>query len=411
MAETSKVQASQQRSRGFILGNLSFGHGVSHMYDFGLLALMPTISSALGLSNIQVGALLAARAIGSGVVNVGGGPLVDLMKRHWGRILTWCMIGTAISFALIGGSPNFTLLIVAMLLVSIPGTLWHLPAGAALSQRFPERRGFAMGTHTFGGSVGNALGPQVAKGLLRLLAWRNVFFIYVGPALLMAIFVWWALRDLGREARQEDRREVGSQFRGYLMLLKNPIFVGIIAAATIRAVSLEALFNWTPFYLENTLGMGHIRSGLHFSLLTGLGIVSISLLGAMSDRFGRKQVLVPGLIASVILSMWVVSAGDGALLVPLLAGLGLLSFALHPILQAAALDQAGRGMEATTIGVMFGLGGFFGGLSPFLGAVIIDHLGGYGSMFYYSGILTAITAGIIIAVPLADSRNAGPTED
>ena len=411
MADTPKVQSTQERSRGFILGNLSFGHGFSHMYDFGLLALMPTISSALGLSNLKVGALLGVRQIGSGAVNVGGGPLVDLMKRHWGRMLTWCMLGTAISFALIGGSPNFILLIVAMLVVAIPGTLWHLPAGAALSQRFPERRGFAMATHTFGGSVGNALGPQVAKGLLRLLAWRSVFFIYVGPAVLMAVFVWWALRDIGRDAKQEDKREVRSQFHDYRMLLKNPIFVGIIAAGTIRAVSLEALFNWTPFYLEKTLGMGHIRSGLHLSLLTGLGIVSISLLGAMSDKFGRKQVLVPGLIVSVILSMWVVSAGGTAWLVPVLAGLGLLSFALHPILQAAALDQAGRGREATTIGVMFGVGGIFGGLSPFLGAVIIDHFGGYGSIFYYSGILTAITAAIIIFVPLCAPATTAPTAD
>ena len=149
MKEPSKVRVDRRERRGFILGSLSLGHGISHLYDLGLPALMPTIASAMGLSNLQVASLHGIRQAGGGVVGVGGGPIVDMLKREWGLILTGCMVWSAISFVAIGASPGFPVLIIAIILVSIPGSLWHLPATAALSQRFPDRRGCLLLVYNF----------------------------------------------------------------------------------------------------------------------------------------------------------------------------------------------------------------------------------------------------------------------
>jgi len=134
------------------------------------------------------------------------------------------------------------------------------------------------------------------------------------------------------------------------------------------------------------------------------GIVSAPVLGSLSDRFGRKAVLVPGLIIAAALSLVLVSTGDSFLLALVLAGVGLFSFALHQIIQAAVLDLVPRGTEATTIGVLFGLNGAIGGITPFLAALMIDHLGGYGTIYYYVGILTAVTAVIVVLIPFRVRR-------
>ena len=264
--------------------------------------------------------------------------------------------------------------------------------------------------HGFGSNIGSALGPQAAKALLRVLPWRNLFFIYAGPALVMAVFVWWSLRNLGREAEQEERKDLGLQLQYAVTLVKHPVFLALVLAALLRGRGLNALINWTPFYLEKELEMGHIRTGFYLSLLTGMGIVSAPVLGTLSDRFGRKMVLVPGLVVATILSMVVVSAGDSFLLVLFLAGMGLFSFALHQIIQAAVLDVVGRGTEATATGLLFGLNGLLGGASPFLAALIINQMGGYGSIFYYNGILTALAAILIIITPLQTLQTARPAE-
>lgn len=420
MAEAIRTPSDRRQDRNFILGSLSLGHGISHLYDQGFPVFMPAIQAAMGLSNFQVAFLLGIRQGGFGAVNLIGGAIVDQMKASWGPILTGCMIWAALGFLVLAASPNMVVLTIAVAIVSIPGALWHLPSTAALSQRFPDRRGFAISMHGFGSNIGNVLAPLVAGGLLTFWLWRHILLIYAVPAAIMAVFVWWSLKDLGTEdgdAQQAEkaRRPMSSGYRDGLAMFNSPVVAALVLAAAIRGVANNALFQWTPFYLKNAtdggLDMDYFTAGVHLSLLTGMGIVSAPILGYLSDRFGRKQVLVPGLIVGGVLSLLVVSAGDSLMLAVLLAGIGLFSFALQQIILAAVLDVVGKGTEATASGLIFGINGVLGFGSPFLAAFIIDDLGGYGSIFYYTGALTFVAAVTIALIPFPNYRVLTPAAD
>ena len=153
--EQDVTQPERVRNRPTILGVMSAGHGVAHLYDQGFPVLMPTIASYFGLSSLQVSVLLALRFTGFGVVNIGGGLVVDMLKRRWGEMLTGCMVSASLFFALVGSAPNYLVLLLIVPVVNIPGALWHLPSAASLSQIFPERRGFALAIHGFGANLGN----------------------------------------------------------------------------------------------------------------------------------------------------------------------------------------------------------------------------------------------------------------
>ena len=407
MEEALPAPAEGKETRGFILGSLSFGHAVQHLYDQGFPVFMPKIGRSLGLSNFQVAGLLAIRQAGFGAVNLGGGILVDMLRYHWGLILTVCLIWSAVSFIAVGVSTTYPVLVMAVVLVSVPGALWHLPATAALSRRFPDRRGFAISLHGLGANAGNILGPLLAGGLLELFYWRSVLFVYASPALLVAVFIWWSLKNLGRDGGGSEQSGLAAQFHQSKELLRNPIVMWLVLAAAFRGVGLNALFHWTPFYLEEELGMGHFNAGVHYALLTGMGIISSPVIGVLSDKFGRKQVLMPGLVSAALLAFLVVGAGDTYLLPVALAGLGLFTFALQQILLAATLDVTGRGTEATATGLIFGITGVLGGVTPFIATTIIDRLGGYGSIYYYAGGLTAVAALIVILLPLVP-KSAAP---
>ena len=116
--------------------------------------------------------------------------------------------------------------------------------------------------------------------------------------------------------------------------------------------------------------------------------------------------MVPGLIAASVLSLLVVSVGDSILLAVVFAGLGLFSFSLQQIMLAAILDLAGRGTEAATVGLMFGFYGIIGAGSPFIATVVIDHLGGYGSIYYYAGVLAAVSGFLVMMLPMEGVRSA-----
>jgi len=419
MAGAAQRLAGLRQNRNFLLGSLSFGHGISHLYDQGFPVFMPAIKAAMGLSNFEVAFMLGIRQGGFGAVNLIGGAIIDQMKASWGPILTGCMIWATLGFLVLAASPNLAVLTIAVIIVSIPGALWHLPSTAALSRRFPDKRGFAISMHGFGSNIGNVLAPLVAGGLLTIMTWRPILLIYAAPAALMAVFVWFSLKDLGIEEgddqlEEKPQRQVMGAYRDGLAMFKIPVVSALVLAAAVRGVANNALFQWAPFYLREAedggLAMDYFNVGVHLSLLTGMGIISAPILGYLSDRYGRKQVLVPGLIIAAVLTMFVVSAGDTIMLALLLAGIGLFSFALQQIILAALLDVTDKGTEATASGLIFGINGLLGFGSPFLAAVIINQLGGYGSIFYYVGILTVASAVIIAFIPFPNYRIEKPAE-
>ena len=376
---------------------------------------MPAIASTLGLNNFQVAALLGIRQGGFGVVNLLFGVVVDRFIDNWGQILTGCMLWSAVAFLIVGASPNLAILAVAVGMVSIPGALWHLPATAAISRRFPDRRGFAISIHGFGSNIGNVLGPLLAGGLLTFMLWRHVLFLYAIPAVLMTFFVWWSLRDLGDEGADSkvEGRPMPDRLRDGLRLFRNPMVMSLTVAAAIRGVATGALFNWAPFYLERStddggLGMSYFLAGVHLALLTGMGIISTPILGVLSDRYGRKMVLAPCLAIAAVLTFFVVSVGDTIFLGLLMAGIGLFSFALQQILLAAVLDVVEKGTEATASGLIFGFNGILGFGSPFLATLIINEMGGYGSIFYYVGVMTVVALAIVLVAPFPDHRRPAP---
>ena len=415
MEEATREKVGRRQSRGFILGSLAVGHGGTHLFEFGFPFILTEIAASLGLGTIQKASLFAVKQAGFGVVNLGAGPFVDKLKRQWGLILTGCMVWACIAHGLMGASPNYVILIMPVMLMSIPGSLWHLPSAATVSQRFPDRRGFAISIHGLGGNVGNIIGPLLAGALLGALLWRNVLFIFAGIALVLATLALWSLKEVGREGGQEDQGKPGFDYWGTWSIIKNPVILVLMLAALLRGVAIIDLLNWTPFYLteveKNGLGMGSLEAGFHNALLVGAGVVAAPVLGALSDRYGRKTVLVPGLGASAALSMLIVSAGDSILLPVVLAAMGLFTFSLIQIMQAMVLDLSGIGTEATTMGLFFGLSGIIGTVTPFMAFVIIDHLGGYGSIYYYAGILTALAALFIIIAPLPKPMKPALTEE
>ena len=315
--------------------------------------VLPRLSADLGLSPLQVGSLIAVREFISGLVNIPGGFLTDLLRRHWGLLMATCMAGLGLGYLLVGFSPNYVVLLMALGVVAVPPAIWHLPAMAALSRRFAHHRGFALGAHNVGGSVGDVLGPVLTGFLLVVLTWRQIFSIYALPVLLLAVVVWWAFKPLGAE-QHGPRPTAREQLRLVRRLASNRVLLGLMSVAGLRAMGQTAFLTFLPLYLADELLMSSPRMGFHIGLLTFLGVFSAPVLGMLSDRLGRKIVLVPGFLVEGLLVFGLLTVtGPGPALSVLIALLGLFIFSTQPVIMAGAMDMIGEGAEATTLGFLF----------------------------------------------------------
>ena len=378
--------------------------------------LLPVIQTAIGLTTFQFGALIAILNISAGVANVPAGFAVDIFRRRWGLMLTLCMAVAAVAYGLVAASPGFAALALVFILLPLPGTVWHMPAIAAISQRFPNRRGFGLSMHGVGGQIGDSIGPLIIGALLTVFAgaWRPTALVYVFPALVMTAVVFWSLYQLGGETESQDRRtEVGTRFRDAGRLLQRPAILSLLLIGGLRDMGASILIFWLPKYLhdpviEGGLGFTPFMVGVHMTLLLILGVVSSPIAGILSDRFGRKLVLIPCLVVVGALSLAIEPVGAGIMLMVIVLAIGLFSSSMNQILQATVLDQIGRGTEGVTMGIVMAVTSVLSGIAPLVAAVVVDQYG-LGSVFIYAAVLWVAGAALLVFTPLRPPP--GPAAD
>ena len=414
MAETPVSEHQTEERQGlrrtapFILSALSGGHGIFHWFTQSFFVMLPAVVATFGLSGVQVGAIATTREMVSGIIALPGGVVTDMLRRHWGLVLAGCMALFGVGWLVMGISPVYPALLVGMAIVAAASSMWHLPATAALSHQFAHRRGSALSFHGVGGNVGDVLGPALTGALLLVLSWREILSIYAVVPLFLTFVVFWAFRDIGRTGPQasaptsfsEQMNQTRQSFKAH------PRLWGIMTVAGLRGMAHVAFLPFLALYLglETQLGMSKPILGLHIALLVGVGIVSTPVMGYLSDRLGRKLVLIPGMLGLAVLTALLVPFGEGIGLIIVIALLGIFLFSDQPILTAGALDVIGEGVVASTLGV-FSFSRFaLAASSPLIAGYLFDSQGIESTFFYIAGLYVLATI-ILLLVPMATPRH------
>jgi predicted MFS family arabinose efflux permease len=236
----------------------------------------------------------------------------------------------------------------------------------------------------------------VAGGLLALIGWRLIFQMSAIPAVLFGLSIWLLLRRLPVQRREDTsfRTYLGA-YRGALgRLLTNRRILGVLLVVAGFSATQAAVMTFLPIYLREDIGYSSIRAGVYLSAAQVVGIVSQPVMGFLSDRHGRKAVLLPGiLILGVTVFSLYVAPADIPLLLAIVA-MGAVLFPLMSILLAAAGDVAGEELQATTVGLVFASAVIFSGVSPLISGLLADEYG-VKTVFLYGGGLATITAVVL----------------
>ena len=366
--------------------------------------MIPAVKATFGISDVQVGQILGTRELVGGLISLPGGVITDYLRKHWGLVLAFCMFLFGIGWLVMASSgwiPMYPLLLVGMALVGAAATIWHLPAMSALSHHFSHgHRGTALSFHGVGGQIGDALAPLATGFLLTYLAWQEILSIYVVIPLLLTLLVYWAFKNIGNTAEAQDVK-METQIAATKSILKSPALWLITIVGGLRGTAQVSVMTFFAIYVTEVLNYNIAIVGALLMILTLTGIISTPIMGNLSDRFGRKMILVPGLLLLAVMSVAFILVGSNlVLLVIVLLLLGMFLYSDQPILTAAALDIVGQGVAATTMGI---LGAARAGM-VFIGLIVAGTLSeAYGTeyIYYFVSALFILALVIILFTPMS----------
>ena len=386
---------------------LSAGHGVKHFCQNAWLILMPEVRAAFALSAVAVGGIFAAQQIASGLTNVPAGILTDMFRRRVALMLTLSMLSVAAGYFLIATSQWYWMIVVAGAVMSTGASWWHSPAIASLATRYPEKRGLAVAMHLTGAQAGDTISPLVTGLLLGGLSfwaiewsglnWRTVAFIIVIPAAVTSVAV---MAFMGKGSDTEKRISLRQYVRTSAKLARNGRVLGMTGVHALRGAAHSSFVVFLVIYMNDVLGYSKKAQGAHVALLTVAGIASTPLMGRLSDRIGRRPVIVTAMGIGTALMFTFLWADSGTGLAVALGFLGIVLFAVMPIIAAAAMDATEKGSEGTSTALLFAGGSAIGAVAPLIAGAINQSAGFHGVVWFAAG-LSASGALLAFIVPAA----------
>lgn len=176
------------------------------------------------------------------------------------------------------------------------------------------------------------------------------------------------------------KRRLGEIYRDY-----PATFWTLVGATFVDRLGAAVLFPFFALYVTARFEVGMTEAGFLFTIFAISGIVGGTIGGALTDRFGRRKIVIFGLVSSALSGLTLGLVNDLHLLYGVALFSGVFSRIGRPAREAMVADLLPEEQQAEGYGVMRvvmnlaiavgpALGGFIAGRS-YLGLFIIDALG------------------------------------
>lgn len=367
--------SSQEKNQGMHqVWTLTFSLAILQV-GFGIVTpIFPYYVIDLGARAIDLGMLAASFALTRILLAGPLGGLSDNVGRK--TVLMYSLVGFAISNVIYASAETIIVMIAARALEGAVSAGFYPAANAYVSDvTTPENRGTAMGYISMGNMVGFVVGPTVGGILAQFLGIRIPFLV----AALGAIGTLIAVMLLVQEPPRVSIEPAGNQISRPPLLevlqkeSKAYTALGISMFSNMFAIGiLEVAFT---LEIVETYGISPLEIGLFFGVLGIVTIIGNILFGKMSDRLGRKWLIVVGSFIGA-LSMYIFMIATN---LPgfFLGGvvLGIAMSMRGPTIQALTADLTDQRSYGIIMGMMGAVSNSAYVVGPLLGGFLYDKNG------------------------------------
>ncbi len=308
---------------------LSVCHFIHDVYSSFLSPLLPLLIDKLSMSLTQAGLLSSVMQIPA-LINPYIGLLADRISVRYFIILAPAL--TAVPMSLIGMAPNYAILLLLLFITGISVSLFHVPSPVMISRLAGLKKGRGMSFYMTGGELARAVGPLVAVGMVSLYGIEGFYPIMIF-GLAASAWLYFNFREVPITVAQSQRPSVLGTWRQLRFILM-PLTAILLARGFMHA-SLAAFL---PTFIKLETGDLWL-AGTALTVFEISGVVGVFTAGSISDRFGRRRILLFSLLGapfSLLIFAW--TGGWVRFLTLLVIGFTLLS--TTPVMLALVQEHA-----------------------------------------------------------------------
>jgi MFS family permease len=391
---------------------ISAGHAFTHWYTATFYLLLPLIGRELGLSYTEIGLIMTTQHVVGALSNLPGGMVVDMVGKK-GYLMATSLFWVGFPYALMSLTHNYWMLLVCVTLVGIGNNLWHPAAITTLAYRYPERKGLVISVHGMGGNVADGVAPLVVGALLAWFSWRAVVVMNVVPGLVMAAMILVMLGAFTMSTSHDHvnaggkSRSVRDYLKDVVSLLHNRALMLVSIGSAFRTMTQTGLLTFLPVYLAYELDYSPFVVGVCMSAMQVAGFAASPIGGHLSDKMGRKKIVMSSMVLTCVMIVFMALAGKSAAFVVFIALVGFFLYAMRPVLQAWAVEATPRELAGSGVGLQFGIQHVGASIAPALFGVIADAYDLYTAFYFLAG--TILFANLLIVfMPNEAARQAKP---
>ena len=340
---------------------LSFTFGFVLFDRMALNFLVPFFDKELGLNNTQIGLLASLLALAWAISGYVIGTLSDKTGKRKQYLIISVIIFSICSF-ISGFAATFSFLLMARIIMGFAeGPVLPLTQSIMVNASTEKRRGFNMGfMQSFGSNLlGTMLAPIVLVALATNYGWRNAFFIAGIPGLILAATGFFFIKETNSKATNEQKQKASI---AHLLSYRN-VWVAILLSCCMMTW-MFAQITFMPKYL---IAIKHFSEEDMGKAMGAFGLGSIiwgAVVPALSDRFGRKPMVIFFFLMSMLMPLAVVYAGNSFNSLAPLVLLGATAMGCYPIVLATIPSETvPRQWLAQTMGLVMGIGELVGGFA------------------------------------------------
>ncbi len=333
--EPDRLQSSKFRL-GYVL-TVGFAHLLHDIYSSFLSPILPIIIKNLRIS-LTLAALLSVFQRIPALINPFIGSIADRMPVLYFIVLA--PVVTAFTMSILPAVNSYFLLVVLLLLMGISASLFHVPAPVLMRRVSGNRVGTGMSFYMLGGEAARAIGPIIILGAISLWGTRGTYRLAIF-ALVAALMIFYVLKDTPGSKRYHfdgvNRERKKSSVLLIVLKRHRRLFLVIAGLSFSKSVISSSLSSFLPTYL-NFKGENLWFAGISLSVLEFAGAAGTFLSGVISDRIGRKKML----LVSAVLSPFFMLAfllSRGVFIFPSLLLLGFVLFSTSPVLLALVQES------------------------------------------------------------------------